>query len=356
MDPFDGDRVEALTAKVEALPGYPDFPGVGAGQPRYDHMGALLADAALQAAIDFNSVVKPRVARLVAAWPETDTVKAFLARVRAEGLNQVLDWADAEKPARACRLADLFVSEGIDSVADLRTWCLLPGSRTKLLMIKGVGEKTADYVAMLAGAPAVAVDRHIRAFVGIGTDEEIRGLLAAVATKLDIDLGVLDRVAWAAGKAALPADRRPDTTTEVTTVVPAHRAARFRDFAKLWIEGRAQAEWRTTDHEAAVALWQQLDDRRRRLLGVFVERPGRRLRSDELVRLSGAATNPKALVGLLAHVAGLSEQLGRAWPWQYDYPLGSSKPAVYWFEPDIAEMFAKARTLVEEDHSSRFLA
>ena len=63
--------------------------------------------------------------------------------------------------------------------------------------------------------------------------------------------------------------------------------------------------------------------------------------------LPGAATTPKGLTSLLAHIAGLSEQLGRAWPWQYDYPQGKAKPAVYWFEPDIAEMFGKARTLVE---------
>jgi hypothetical protein len=195
------ERVNSLAAKVRALPGYPSFPGIeAAGRARYDHMGALLADAALQAAIDFNSVVKPRVQRLLAAWPEADTVAHFLVRVRAEGLNQVLGWADAEKPARAVRLADLLADEGVDTVDELRTWSLLPGSWAKLLKVKGVGEKTADYIAMLAGAPAVAVDRRIRAFVGSGTDEQIRGLLAAVATDLDIDLGVLDRVVWAAGK------------------------------------------------------------------------------------------------------------------------------------------------------------
>lgn len=347
MDFPQRDRVDALAAKVRALPGYPTFPGVEAGRARYDHMGALLADAALQAAIDFNTVVKPRVQRLVAAWPEADTVDRFRVRVRAEGLNQVLDWADAEKPARAGRLAELLTGEAVNTVDDLRSWSLLPGSRTKLLKVKGVGEKTADYIAMLAGAPAVAVDRHVRTFVGSGTDEQIRALLAAVATDLDIDLGVLDRVVWAAGRAALPPDTRPDTVG-VTIVVPADRAARFRDFADLWLEGRAQAEWLATDHEPAALLWRQLDERRRRLFGVLIEHPGRRFRSDELLELSRAATTPKGLTSLLAHPSALSERLGRAWPWQYDYPQGRRKPAIYWFEPDIAEMFGKARALVED--------
>jgi hypothetical protein len=229
---------------------------------------------------------------------------------------------------------------------------LLPGSRAKLLKIKGVGEKTADYIPMLAGAPTVAVDRRIRAFVGRGTDEEIRRLLAAVATKLELDLGVLDRVVWGAGKAALPTDNRPDVV-DVTIAVPADRAARFRDFADLWIKGQAQTEWRATDHEAAVALWRQLDDRRRRLLGVLIDRPGRRLRSDQLIEHSGAATTPTGLTSLLAHAAELSKQLGRAWPWQYDYPQGKGKPAVYWFDPDIGDMFSKARRFVEEQDAAQ---
>jgi hypothetical protein len=260
--------------------------------------------------------------------------------------------ADAEKPARARRLADLLAAEGVQTVGELRTWTLLPGSRRKLLKVKGVGEKTADYVAMLAGAPAVAVDRRIRAFVGNGTDQEIRGLLAAVATELDLDLGVLDRVVWEAGKAALPPDTRPDTVDVTVPAVPTDRAARFCDLANLWLQGKPNAEWRATDHESAITLWRQLDDRRRRLFGVLIDQPGHRFRADELVELSGAATTRKNLTSLLSQPTALSEQMGRAWPWQYDYPQGRHKHAVYWFESDIAEIFGKARALVEEQDAS----
>jgi hypothetical protein len=189
--------VNSLAAKVRALEGYPRFAGVEAGRARYDHMGALLADAALQAAIDFNFAVKPRVRRLLAGWPEADTVARFLVRVPAEGLNQILGWTDAEKPARAVRLADLLTGEGVDTVDELRN-----------------------------------------------------------------------------------------------------------------------------------------------------EHPGRRFHSDELMQLSRRHARQPGQAPL-SHLYGLSEQQGRAWPWQYDYPQGKGKPAVYWFEPDVAEMFGKARTLVE---------
>lgn len=336
------ERVAALADKVRRLPGFPTFPGVEPGGARYDHMGALLSDAALQAAIDFDSVVKPRVERLLAAWPEAATVDLFRARVAAEGLGGVLDWNHPEKLSRALRLADLLATEGVQTVPDLREWCLRADSRTKLLKLKGVGEKTADYIAVLAGGHAIAVDRRIRAFVGPGTDDEIRALLTTVAAQLELDLGVLDRVVWAAGKDELPMNDRPDTV-DVTLAVPADKAARLRDLTKLWLEGRPNAEWRATDHDLAVALWVQLDERRRRIFGVLIDRPGRRLRAKEIIELTGDTMTLKTFTSLLSHPAVLSERLGRAWPWQYDYPAGKSKHAVYWFETDIAALFDKTR-------------
>jgi hypothetical protein len=227
VDLYQRERVAALADKVQQLSGFPTFPGVEPGGARYDHMGALLSDAALQAAIDFDAVVKPRVERLLAAWPDAVTVDLFRSRAAAEGLGVVLDWNHPEKLARALRLADLLANEGVQTVPDLHEWCLLPDSRTKLLKIKGVGEKTADYVAVLAGGQAIAVDRRIRAFVGPGSDDEIRALLTAVAEELELDLGVLDRVVWAAGKDALPMDNRPNTV-DVTLTVPADKAGMRR--------------------------------------------------------------------------------------------------------------------------------
>lgn len=140
----------------------------------------------------------------------------------------------------------------------------------------------------------------------------------------------------------LPLDARPDTV-DVTLTIPADKAARLRDLTKLWLEGRPNAEWRATDHDLAIALWAQLDERRRRIFGALIDRPGRRLRAAEIIGLTGDTMTPKTFTSLLGHPALLSEQLGRAWPWQYDYPAGRSKHAVYWFEPDIAALFDKTR-------------
>lgn len=139
------------------------------------------------------------------------------------------------------------------------------------------------------------------------------------------------------------------STRDVTIAVPTDRAYRFQDFADRWLKGTAHTEWRAADHDLAVELWHGLCDRRRRLLGVLIDNPGRRFRSTELVKLTGEAVTPRTLIGLLGHVSTLSERLCRAWPWQYDYPQGKGpgRLAIYWFEPDIAELFRSARATVE---------
>jgi hypothetical protein len=347
VDPVENDRIEALAAKIRLLAGFPDFPGFEPGGARYDHMGAIITEAALQAGMGYNTVVKPRVMRLLEAWPEAHTVDGFLARVTAEGLNTVLAWSDSEKPGRALRLAHLLADENVQSVDDLRAWCLLPDSRGKLMQLKGVKAKTADYLALVAGVPAVAVDRHIRSFVGGGSDDEVRTLFTAAAERVDVDLGVLDQVVWETERRSMKSEARP-ATISVTISIPAERAYRFEDHAERWLKGTAHTEWRANDHDLAVALWEGLDDGRRRILGILVDNPGRRFRASELVERSGAATDSSSLVRLLAHVTNLSERLCRAWPWQYDYPdgRGKGKLAVYWMEPDIADLFSAARAAV----------
>ena len=164
-------------------------------------MGALLTDAGLQAGISYRTVVVPRVARLVATWPDARTVTNFLHRIDDEGLHEVLDWPDPEKPGRIRRLADLLSAEGVDTVDDLAEWVGQPESRAKLKALKGIKDKTADYIANLAGKPVAAVDRHLRTFVeGSGVKAEsyndVHRLLACVATVLGVDLGALDRMIW----------------------------------------------------------------------------------------------------------------------------------------------------------------
>ena len=215
LDPCDGipaGQVESVSAKVRALPGFPDFPPCA---PAYTHIGALLTDAGLQAGIDYNAVVTPRVARMLARWPDAATVSAFLEHSSKSDLKEVIDWQHGEKPRRIRRIAELLAKERIETVEDLGGWIQEPGSRAKLISLRGIGEKTADYIANLAGQPVLAVDVRLRGFVadsGVNVESysDIHRLLACVAQRLGVNLGALDRAIWQAVGPQGPDRGQPD--------------------------------------------------------------------------------------------------------------------------------------------------
>lgn len=66
--------------------------------------------------------------------------------------------------SRDC-LKILFYVRSIATEDCLREWLQLPNNAAHLRGTKGIGPKTVDYLKMLVGIPAVAVDRHIRTFV-----------------------------------------------------------------------------------------------------------------------------------------------------------------------------------------------
>jgi hypothetical protein len=187
-------------------------------------MGALLTDAGLQAAIDYAAVVQPRVRMLLDAWPDATTTGLFLGHIEKEGLHDVLKWPHADKPARIEALARLLDSEGVQTVEQLGVWVRNPTSRSKLVSLRGVGDKTADYLANLAGHSVSAVDRHIRAFVArAGVDvhryADVHALLAAVAEREHLHLGALDRQIWKfMSEGSSDADSRRRKVADVDTV------------------------------------------------------------------------------------------------------------------------------------------
>ena len=78
------DRIIEAEAKqlVEYINSLEDFELLKA--LTYEHMGALLTDAVLQAGINFNTVVRPKVKRLLDTYPESDTTSRFLKTLETE--------------------------------------------------------------------------------------------------------------------------------------------------------------------------------------------------------------------------------------------------------------------------------
>src|SRR5208337_4266449 len=179
---------------------------------RYHHMGATLADAVLQRGIDYKSVVEPRIKRLLAAYSEATTTSAF-ARVVAElGAAQVLDWSEGQKPQTMTALIKLLLENGVETEDELKAWLERPDNIRLIQRIKGIKDKTADYLQILVGIQTLAVDMHLFGFLaeaGVPTSNyaEAHKILRETAALIGVEPAKLDHSIWRY-RSERPAKRR----------------------------------------------------------------------------------------------------------------------------------------------------
>lgn len=129
-----------------------------------DHLGAVLADAILQAGLSYKSVVKVRVDRIVRLFPETATLAETLRLVERGSASEFLLWKHPEKIDRFTRLVHVLNEHDVEDTQLLRHWLQHDRCRHVLLKIDGVGPKTIDYLSCLVGVDCIAIDRHVRTF------------------------------------------------------------------------------------------------------------------------------------------------------------------------------------------------
>ncbi len=187
-----------LAAFAASLPG---FRIERTTSPTYNHMGAVLSDSVLQSGLNYRTVVEPRVVHILTQHPEASTTPVFLELLERYGAKQVLQWRHDEKPRRLCDLTAFFVNHEVYTERTLRHWLSDPANCTRLREVKGVGEKTVDYMKKLVGLESVAVDRHIRRFIrdaGLPCDDyaEIQAVVERAAMLLGTTCSGLDRAMW----------------------------------------------------------------------------------------------------------------------------------------------------------------
>ena len=167
----------------------------------YEHMGAVVTDAILQAGLNYRTVVTPRVNRVLREYPDARTTSRFLTVLDQNGASIVLNWRHPEKPRRLYALTIFLAASGVETEGDLQAWLLIPENCDALLEIKGIGLKTVDYLKNLVNVPTVAVDRHIRRFIeraGIQCNQydEIRSIVVCAADLLEVPCSNLDHAIW----------------------------------------------------------------------------------------------------------------------------------------------------------------
>lgn len=149
---------ERLADYIIGLPNFEIRENNGAA---YEHMGALTSDAILQAGLNYNNVVAPRIAFILREYYQFNTVSSFSFIFSELGSKRVLNWSHPEKPRRLRDLLSHLFSVQVETVSDLNAYLNAAGSRECLQEIKGIGPKTIDYLAGLSGIQTVAIDRHV---------------------------------------------------------------------------------------------------------------------------------------------------------------------------------------------------
>lgn len=168
---------------------------------RYDHIGALFADTALQAGVNYANVVKPRVDALLAHYPKAMTISKITSVLDEISSRELLNWTHHEKPRRFIELLRVSSEGGVETVSDLSEWITLETSRARLRRIKGIGPKSVDYIRMLVGQPVVPMDRHlfkIVAMAGVGTSDYSSAQTAFVegAIRAGLSVSFAERSVW----------------------------------------------------------------------------------------------------------------------------------------------------------------
>lgn len=198
------DRLELLKAarRVADLASTQGVPATHAvRRSTYEHAGALLADAVLQAGLSYRSVVMPRVMRILNEFPDADRVSTLICLVKKGNTARLLDWQHETKVERFEHMVVFLHKAKVDTTDDIRAALKSDAFCTDLQSLYGVGPKTIDYMACLVGIESIAVDRHIRTFAaraGVKNDDYdfLKNTFCFAADLLSISRREFDAWVW----------------------------------------------------------------------------------------------------------------------------------------------------------------
>ncbi len=172
----------------------------------YRHMGKVLVDAALQPNTKYLAVVEPRVQRLLQSWPDATTTTAFADRMAREDISRVLPWNGTRKLQVLRELTEALLELGVETVVDLFLGYtdpdLAPLIRARIRAIKGVGPKTIDYLAILAGVREhAAIDTRLINFAAEAgivdfSYAHLSKVMRLAAYQMSCGAGDLDSPVW----------------------------------------------------------------------------------------------------------------------------------------------------------------
>lgn len=126
------------------------------------HLGAVLADSVLQSGLNYSTVVKPRISRILKEYEHANNTSELILIIKTGNTSEFLNWQHMTKITRFEELVISIHELGIENSMELRKRLDEESFCRSLQEISGIGPKTVDYMSCLLGIESVAVDRHIR--------------------------------------------------------------------------------------------------------------------------------------------------------------------------------------------------
>ena len=170
-------------------------------QTLFYSIGATITDSILQAGLNYQHVVYPRILKLLTEFPDYKTTCDFIILMQTIPLKKLINWKNEEKLKRIQNLSWFLYNNGIENEEQLAAWLNTCENIEQLRQINGIGPKTIDYLKMLSGIQAIAIDRHLFSFLELaGILSHTYGEASLIYSKASDLLGIskyeLDRKVW----------------------------------------------------------------------------------------------------------------------------------------------------------------
>lgn len=184
----------------------------------YNHLGALLTDIVLQSGLNYQTVVQPRVNRVVSRFPETATLTGVISVLESEGAKELLDWNHQVKLDRFNNLIEFCKLQNLESCEDMRSFLYQRSNHDVFLAVNGIGPKTLDYTMKLLAFDTIAVDRHIIGFVEMAglrhsNYQRTKMVVEYAADLIQVSRSSLDATIWKFMSAKTKAEENPNQLT-----------------------------------------------------------------------------------------------------------------------------------------------
>lgn len=168
-----------------------------------NNMGATIIDGILQAGLNYQNVVKPRVDKFKNEHRDVKTTSQFYELISNTDLSELIKMK-GQKPERIHSLVKFLKNEKVETEDDFYKWLESSDNLLRLSNIKGIKSKTIDYLKILSGhKETVAIDTRLINFIKMCCPdlenvsyEFGHNLLMKTAKKLNVEPTTLDFSIW----------------------------------------------------------------------------------------------------------------------------------------------------------------